>query len=302
MCVAILEKQLPLRDDQAERGRNALHQLALALHQTADLDQVRVVSDFMLTTEKKALEIFLRIVSLLNEWLDLEALHAEYSSPRNHFKSKAAQPVLRWEDVSALLDRMYEIWFDAHADWNTDRTSPSKNAHGMPLAAINGMGYLGNLLNTQWLRVKATNTYTIGTRDTDTEERKAVARSGVHVMRMREIEHAGSLRQLIENIIEEIKSRTAGIPLLIMSYDGDGIHATQFPATGTPVARGGPNRDSTVTAFAALWRRKDVKVLMHDFSEFNPTVHENPATHLEDPDNVQITIDTALAFLSAVYQ
>src|SRR5262245_8290228 len=32
------------------------------------------------------------------------------------------------------------IWFDAHADFNTPETSPSGNVHGMPLAAVVGVG------------------------------------------------------------------------------------------------------------------------------------------------------------------
>ena len=32
------------------------------------------------------------------------------------------------------------IWIDAHADMNTDKTSPSGNIHGMPLASAMGLG------------------------------------------------------------------------------------------------------------------------------------------------------------------
>src|SRR5688572_679783 len=32
------------------------------------------------------------------------------------------------------------IWFDAHADFNTDKTTPSGNIHGMSLAALTGFG------------------------------------------------------------------------------------------------------------------------------------------------------------------
>ena len=31
------------------------------------------------------------------------------------------------------------LWLDAHIDANTPATSPSKNAHGMPLAYLSGM-------------------------------------------------------------------------------------------------------------------------------------------------------------------
>ena len=31
------------------------------------------------------------------------------------------------------------IWIDAHADINTDKTSPSGNIHGMPIAFLLGL-------------------------------------------------------------------------------------------------------------------------------------------------------------------
>ena len=38
-------------------------------------------------------------------------------------------------------DDLAVIWIDAHGDINTDKTSPSGNIHGMPLAASMGYGY-----------------------------------------------------------------------------------------------------------------------------------------------------------------
>src|SRR6201987_4170015 len=41
------------------------------------------------------------------------------------------------------------LWIDAHSDMNTPETSPTGNVHGMPLAAIMGLGpaELGNIFN-----------------------------------------------------------------------------------------------------------------------------------------------------------
>src|SRR5262249_32718621 len=36
--------------------------------------------------------------------------------------------------------RVGVIWFDAHADFNTSKTTPSGNIHGMILAALSGYG------------------------------------------------------------------------------------------------------------------------------------------------------------------
>jgi len=32
------------------------------------------------------------------------------------------------------------IWIDAHGDFNTHQTTPSGNIHGMPMAALCGLG------------------------------------------------------------------------------------------------------------------------------------------------------------------
>ena len=41
---------------------------------------------------------------------------------------------------AAKHKRLGVIWIDAHADFNTAETTPSGNIHGMPLAALCGLG------------------------------------------------------------------------------------------------------------------------------------------------------------------
>jgi len=41
---------------------------------------------------------------------------------------------------AARVRKLGVIWIDAHADFNTEKTSPSGNIHGMPLAALCGLG------------------------------------------------------------------------------------------------------------------------------------------------------------------
>src|SRR5690606_23720336 len=41
---------------------------------------------------------------------------------------------------AAKQKRVGVIWLDAHADFNTHETTPSGNIHGMPLAALCGLG------------------------------------------------------------------------------------------------------------------------------------------------------------------
>ena len=59
------------------------------------------------------------------------------------------------------------IWIDAHADMNTDKTTPSGNIHGMPMAVSLGIGNekLVNLLDFS-PKIKPENCALIGVRST----------------------------------------------------------------------------------------------------------------------------------------
>src|SRR6201987_2514771 len=65
------------------------------------------------------------------------------------------------------------IWIDAHSDMNTPETSPSGNVHGMPLAAIMGLGppELANVLNFS-PKVSPENCVLVGVRDIDLIEKE----------------------------------------------------------------------------------------------------------------------------------
>ena len=61
------------------------------------------------------------------------------------------------------------LWIDAHADFNTDETTPSGNIHGMPLAALCGLGdrRLVQLWDEAVPVVDPTNVVVLGARDLD---------------------------------------------------------------------------------------------------------------------------------------
>src|ERR1700751_2304540 len=65
------------------------------------------------------------------------------------------------------------IWIDAHTDINTPDSSPSGNVHGMPLAAIMGLGppELANVLNFS-PKVSPENCVLVGVRDIDLIEKE----------------------------------------------------------------------------------------------------------------------------------
>ncbi len=73
--------------------------------------------------------------------------------------------------ASRYFDDLAVIWIDAHGDINTHETSPSGNAHGMPLAAAMGIGE-DSMVNVYYnkAKVKPNNVYIIGARDLDEGE------------------------------------------------------------------------------------------------------------------------------------
>src|SRR5437762_10295652 len=72
------------------------------------------------------------------------------------------------------------IWIDAHTDINTPDSSPSGNVHGMPLAALMGLGppELANIFGFS-PKVAPENCVLVGVRDIDAIEKENVRRAGI---------------------------------------------------------------------------------------------------------------------------
>src|SRR6202162_2712948 len=84
------------------------------------------------------------------------------------------------------------IWIDAHSDMNTPETSPSGNVHGMPLAALMGLGppELTRLFGYS-PKVDPRHVALVGIRDVDILEKPHVKDSGVKAFTMRDIDERG---------------------------------------------------------------------------------------------------------------
>lgn len=132
-------------------------------------------------------------------------------------------------------DKIGLIWVDAHADFNTPKTSPSGNLHGMPLAHLLGMGdkeFAG--LGGFAPKAEPRNVCLIGVRDVDKAEADNLRRSGVRVFSMQEIDRFG-LGMVMEQAIDIASEGTAGFHL---SFDIDVVDPGSAPGTGT-LKRGG---------------------------------------------------------------
>jgi len=170
------------------------------------------------------------------------------------------------------------IWFDAHADMNTPESSESGNVHGMPLAAIMGMGHPSlTELAGEAPMVLPTRIAMIGIRSVDKEEAKLVKGSDVACFTMREVDEQG-IRSVMEQAIAHAtgardgKGGTAGFHL---SFDVDGTDPTVCPGVGTPVAGGITYREAhTVMEMAAT----SGKLLSLELCEINPILDDGNRT------------------------
>ena len=128
------------------------------------------------------------------------------------------------------------LWVDAHADFNTAETTPSGNIHGMPLAALCGLGApeLVQLWDEPTPVIDPANVAIIGARDIDEGEKKNLRQAGAMVMSMEQIDRLGLMRSM-EKAIERISHDTDGIYL---SFDMDAMDPRHAPGVGTPVTGG----------------------------------------------------------------
>ncbi|HEX4880501.1 MAG TPA: arginase [Limnobacter sp.] len=130
--------------------------------------------------------------------------------------------------------RLRVLWFDAHADFNTARTSPSGNLHGMPLACLMGLGPDSLVrLAGQEPALKPRQVRLLGVRAVDPDESCNLNELGVPVLGMQAM--AGmSLAQVMAFALEGV---VAGDHVHV-SFDVDCLDPSEAPAVGTPVDGG----------------------------------------------------------------
>jgi arginase len=164
------------------------------------------------------------------------------------------------------------IWIDAHTDINTPETSPSGNVHGMPLAAIMGLGpaELANIFDFS-PKVAPENCVLVGVRDIDAVEKENVRRAGIEVYTMRDIDERG-MRAVMEEALRIAGRGTAGYHI---SLDMDWIDPEDAPGVGTPVRGGATYREAhlVMEAIADHGRMTSFEIV-----EVNPVIDEHNRT------------------------
>jgi arginase len=164
------------------------------------------------------------------------------------------------------------IWIDAHSDINTPDSSPSGNVHGMPLAAIMGLGppELSNIFNFH-PKVNPENCVLVGVRDIDAIEKENIRKAGVEAFTMRDIDERG-MRAVMEEALKMASRGTAGYHV---SLDMDWVDPEDAPGVGTPVRGGATYRE----AHLAMEIISDHGgMLSFEIVEVNPVIDERNRT------------------------
>ncbi len=175
--------------------------------------------------------------------------------------------------LSDRYENMGVIWYDAHADMNTEETTPSGNIHGMPLAVSMGLGH-ESLVNIRAYapKIKPENLVIIGARSVDPGEKELIKEKGIKVFSMHEIDKLGMTEVMNQTIAHFLARKVDGVHL---SLDLDGIDPLYTPGVGTPVPGGISYRESHL-AMEMLY--SSGLITSAEFVEVNPILDERNKT------------------------
>ncbi len=127
------------------------------------------------------------------------------------------------------------LWFDAHADFNTNVLTPSGNVHGMPVACLCGHGPPELVsIGGQVPAIDPAQLRQIGIRSVDAGEKRFVHEVGIEVFDMRYIDEMG-MRHTLEQALLGVDDDTH----VHVSLDVDFLDPDIAPGVGTTVS-GGP--------------------------------------------------------------
>lgn len=126
------------------------------------------------------------------------------------------------------------LWVDAHGDINTPQTSQTGNIHGMPLAALTGLGPRElTTVQGDFRKLDPARVVLIAVRELDKGDKENIRKTGVHVLTMEDIDKEG-----VSIVVGEALRKLRDVDCLHVSFDLDAVDPTIAPGVGTPV-RGG---------------------------------------------------------------
>jgi arginase len=172
-----------------------------------------------------------------------------------------------------LKRKLFVLWVDAHADFNTPATSPSGNVHGMSLAVACGEPGLDIFRDEDFALIPPSQVFMIGIRQIDKGERRILEDRGVNVVDMPQIDETGVAVQM-RKILERVRKENG---MLHVSLDADFLDPVIAPGVGTPVQGGATYRE----AHLVMEMLEDSGLMTSlDLVEVNPFLDERGKTAL----------------------
>lgn len=164
------------------------------------------------------------------------------------------------------------LWIDAHSDFNTPETSPSKNLHGMPLGALVGQepAALAPYLTEEKLHPREV--VLLGLRSVDSEERQLLLEKAIKLFTMRDVDELG-IAEVTRQALNHFTRR--GIERIHVSFDPDVLDPAIAPGVGTPVPGGLTYREAHLLMELLA---DDERVVSLDVVEINPILDAHNGT------------------------
>ncbi|MEM6781423.1 MAG: arginase [Pseudomonadota bacterium] len=164
------------------------------------------------------------------------------------------------------------IWFDAHPDLNTWTSSESGSPHGMPVAALTGIGKtVMEKLGVGKTVINPDHLFYIGIRSIDPAEQTVIDNLGIKHLTNRDVQKIG-----VKAAFNQALDALSDTDYLILSFDLDGLRPSDVPAVGTPVGDGIALNDVLPALEAAQGKRR---FDMIEIVEFNPTLQGQETTY-----------------------
>jgi len=164
------------------------------------------------------------------------------------------------------------VWIDAHMDSHTPDTSTSQNIHGMPVAHLLGEGikHLCEVFD-RYPKIKPENLCIIGIRSYESDETAMLARLGVTVFFMEEVQQRG-IQAVLSDACDRVSRITCGFGI---SIDMDSIDPRDAPGVGCPEPNGIRGAE-LVSALQSIHYKRPFLGL--ELTEFNPLCDQDGKT------------------------
>jgi arginase len=174
--------------------------------------------------------------------------------------------------VAQVYKNVGVIWVDAHADFNTDETTPSGNIHGMILAALAGIGN-SHLTHASGRtpKISKETIVIVGARDLDVHEQELLRTHNISVFTMSDIDQRG----MTEVMKEAIAIASQHDNPIHLSLDLDSIDPREAPGVGTPVRGGLSYREAHLAMELVAASQRLVSM---DVVEVNPILDSENTT------------------------